>query len=308
MGRCRRFLFAVMAFGLPTCLVGHAQAPARTTEEGKNEVLWLDRLCEVEYWHPVEECRTRVSALECPWGGKVLQLHFEVDHHSGEKKYPVGWPRAHLNPLGWERNWLAWDRIEFMVRAQTSREALPKAALTFEFGDTRPVYNPSLEFAELDKWTVVSMPVAEIMAKSPILKGGISRLRWVVSESSYKHGDVLDFHVGGFRLVRSLVCEITELSAATPVIYAGQPFITLGITVVGPPADVKRGVPFTIRSGERVARHEMLPLGRGKQLYECDISELALVPGDYELVVFEGDEGRARSVSLRVVEEPWKQK
>jgi len=236
-----------------------------------------------------------------------MQLYFEVDHHSGEKKYPIGWPRAHFNPLGWERNWLAWDRIEFMALARTSRDELPKNALTFEFGDVRPVYNPSLEFAELDKWILVSMPVAEIMGKSPILKGGIDRLRFVVSESSYSHGDVLEFHVGGFRLVRSLVCEITELAAATPVIYAGQPFIKLSITVVGPPADVKRGVPFTIRTGNRVARREMLPLGRGQQLYECDISELALAPGDYELVVFETDDARRKSVSLRVVEEPWKQ-
>ena len=284
-----------------------AQAPERTTEEGPNEIVWLDRLCEAENWNPVEECRTRPSTLECPWGGKVMQLYFEVDHHTGEKKYPIGWPRAHLNPLGWERNWQAWDRFECMVLARTSRDKLPKRALTLEFGEVRPVYNPSLEFAELDRWILISMPVAEIMKQSPILKGGITRLRFVVSESSYSHGDVLEFHVGGFRLVRSLVCEITELAAATPVIYAGQPFVKLNITVVGPPADVKRGVPFTIRTGDRVVRREMLPLGRGQQLFECDISELALAPGDYKLVVFETDDARRKSVSLRVVEEPWKQ-
>ena len=284
-----------------------AQAPQRTTEEGKEEIVWLDRLCEAEHWHPVEECRTRTSTLECPWGGKVMQLYFKVDHYDGEKAYPIGWPRAHLNPLGWERNWRAWDRFEFMVLARTSRDKLPKRALMFEFGETRPHYAPHLDFAELDEWIPVSMPVAEMFKQRPILKAGIKRMRLVVTESNYKHDDVLEFHFGGFRLVRSMVCDVTELAATTPVIYAGQPFIKLDITVIGPPADVKRGVPFTIRTGDRVVRREMLPLGRGKQIYECDISDLALAPGDYELVLFERDDARRKSVPLRVVVEPWKQ-
>ncbi|MCK5802116.1 MAG: hypothetical protein KAI66_04760 [Lentisphaeria bacterium] len=284
-----------------------AQAPARTTEEGKDEIVWLDRLCQAENWRSVEECETRESKIECPWGGKVMQLYFKVDHFAGEKKYPIGWPRAHLKPLGWERNWQAWDRFEFMVQARISRDGLPKKALTLEFGEGNSNYNSYPEIPELNKWIRVSVPVAEMFKARSALKGGISRLRFVVCESAHKHGDVLEFHVGGFRLVRSLVCEITELAAATPVIFAGQPFVKLDVSVVGPPADVKRGVPFTIRSGARIVRREVLPLGRGKQIYDCDISELALVPGDYQLIVFEDDDARRKSVSLRVVEEPWKQ-
>jgi len=284
-----------------------AQAPARMTEEGTDEVLWLDRLCLADSWHPVEECRTRASGLQCPWGGEVLQLYFRVDHHGGEKAYPIGWPRAHMNPAGWERNWKAWDHFEFMVLAKTSRDELPKQALVLEVGEAKPVHTPSLEFSELEKWVPVSIPVADILQKSPSTRGGVNRLRFVVCESSYQHDDVVEFHIGGFRLVRSLVCEVTALSAATPVIYSDQPYITLDLTVVGPPADVKRGVPFTIRTATRVVRQEMLPLGRGQQRIECDIYELMLSPGDYELSVFDTDRARRKSVSLRVVEEPWKQ-
>ncbi len=283
-----------------------AQSAPRITAENGNEILWLDRFGNAADWHPVEECRTRPSTLQCPWGGPALQLYFEVDHHAGEAKYPVGWPRAHINLQGAERRWQAWDRFEFMVLASTSREKLPKRALVWELGEQRPLFNPTLEFPALDTWEPVSVPVAEIFAKRPALKGGVPRLRFVVSESSYAHDDVVQFHVGGFRLTRSLACEVAELKVATPVIYARQPFIKLQITVVGPPADVKRGVPFTIRSAERVVRREMLPLGRGRQLVECDISELDLAPGDYQLIVFEADKTRRRSVSLRAVEEPWK--
>lgn len=108
--------------------------------------------------------------------------------------------------------------------------------------------------------------------------------------------------------MRSLKCEVTQLSATTPVIYAGQPFIKLDVTVIGPPSDVKRGVPFIIRQGKRVVRSEMLPLGRGKQIYDCDISEIALTPGEYKLVVFDSDKSKRKSVSLKVVQNPWKRK
>ena len=283
-----------------------SQGAQRITEEGRQEVLWLDRFCAAENWYPVEECRTTASDLKCPWAVRAMQLTFEVDHHDGEKAYPIGWPRAHLNPGGWERNWRDWDRLEFMALARTSRAELPASALTLEVGEAKPTHPSTLAFPELDKWVPVAISVADVFATSPTLKGGIPRLRFVVSESNYEHEDVVEFHIGGFRLTRSLACEVTALSAATPVIYAGQPYIKLDLTVVGPPADVKRGVPFTIRRGTRVVRQEMLPLGRGKQRFECDVSELALTPGDYELSVFAADKARRRSVPLRVVEEPWK--
>jgi hypothetical protein len=120
---------------------------------------------------------------------------------------------------------------------------------------------------------------------------------------------VVDFHLGGFRLSRSLSCELTEFAASTPVVYAGQPAVKLNVTVVGPPEQVKRGVPFVLRrqGAKDVVRRETLPLGRGNQVYACDISELDLAPGDYDLVVFDEDPAKRKSVVLKVVAEPWKQ-
>jgi len=294
----------------PALLVGGtllALEASRMTVEGKTEVLRLDRLSDAEVWHPVEECKTRDSEIEYGKGGRVFQLHFEVDHHGGEKAYPIGWPRAHCNLRTSERNWRGWDRFEFMIQARSSRAVLPDKALVLEFGDERDeLYILPIRFDKLDQWQRVPVPIATLIEKAPHLKGGIPRLRFVLYESEYKHGDLVDFYVGCFRLTRSLLCEITTLEAATPVIYTGQPFIRLRLTVTGPPADVKRGVPFTIRSKKRVVRRETLPLGRGRQVYDCDISELELSLGDYELIVFEKDNRRRKTVSFRVVEGPWK--
>ena len=308
LGRCRGFCLALVWLGLVLGGRLSAQAPKRITEEGRNEVLWLDRLDDAANWHPVEECRTRSSTLACPWGGKAMELYFKMDFHGGEKAYPIGWPRAHINLVGWERNWRVWDRFEYMILVKSSRKKLPKRALILGYGETRPTYNMPLEFPELGKWVRISVPVAEVLEKSPRLKGGVPRLRFVVNESDYHDKDVVEFYVGGFRLVRSLACEVTAFSVATPVVYAGQDFVKLDLTVIGPPAEVQRGVPFTLRRGNRVIRREMLPLRRGRQVIECDISELTLKPGKYEMIVFEKDKTKRKSVALRVVEEPWQEK
>jgi len=287
--------------------LAQAQAPPRTTEEGRSEVLWLERMCDAANWRPVEECKTSPSDLQCPLGGAAFHMYFGIDHHGGEKAYPIGWPRAHFNPAGWERNWSQWDRFEFMALVKTSRAKLPHTVIGLEVGEGRAPYRPKLEFTEVGKWIKITIPVADVASARDSDPRALTRLRFVVCESNYNDKDVVEFHFGGFRLVRSLECEVAALAAATPVVYAGQPFVKLDATIAGPPAEVKRGVPFTIRTKDQVVRRETLPLGRGKQIYECDISELKLAPGDYQLIVFEQDEAKRKSVSLKVVEDPWKQ-
>ncbi len=298
---------AVCLAGAVGILQAWSQAPERITAEGGREIRWLDRLCLADQWYPVEECRSQVSARTSPWGGKTLHLYFGIDHHGGEKAYPIGWPRAHCNLQGSEGQWEGWDRFEFMVLVETSRQKLPGRVLLLEIGEKPNVYTETFDWSRTGQWLKVSLPIAEIAAGSPLIQGGIKRLRFVVSESDYRDKDVVEFHLGGFRLTRSLECEVSRLSAAAPVIYSGQPFIRLQVTVVGPPAKVKRGVPFTIRQGSSIIRREMLPLGAGRQIYDCDISELELPPGDYELIVFEEDDAKRKSVPLKMVGSPWQQ-
>jgi hypothetical protein len=287
-----------------------AQGVPRTTEEGTREVRWLDRMCDPANWWPVEECQAKASGLEDPaGGGKVLLLHFGIDHHDGEKAYPIGWPRAHFVPGEGEREWSAWDVFEFAVQVQFAGAKRPAKPLSIEIGEIKPTYTLILELPEDGTWTTVAIPVADIAKGRPELAGAVPRVRFVVSESNYQDKDVIDFHLSGFRLTRSLSCEITEFATSTPVVYSGQPSVKLNVTVVGPPEQVTRGVPFTLRRRgvAEAIRREMLPLGRGNQVYPCDISELDLAPGDYELTVFAEDQARRKSADFRVVAEPWQQ-
>lgn len=295
-----------LVWALPAAL---AQGAPRITQEGPREALWLDRLCDPANWSPVEECQAQASDLPCPAGGKVLLLRVGVDHQGGEKAYPIGWPRAHFAPHEWEADWSAWDVFEVMVQVRFVGAKRPAKPFSLEIGEARPTFTLVPDVPAADAWIPLSIPVAEVLTGRPELAAGVPRVRVVVSESNYQDKDVIELHFGGFRLTRSLTCDITEFATTTPVVFAGQPAVKLNMTVVGPPDQVKRGVPFALRrkGAADVVRREMLPLGRGRQVYPCDISELDLAPGDYELAVFDEDPAKRKAVDLRVVAEPWKQ-
>ena len=297
-----RSLVAVLAL---VAGVAFAETAPRAAREGKEEIRWLDRMLDPANWSP-SECTVEKSDLKCPVGEKAVHMHVPVDYNSGEPKYLIGWPRMACAMKEPEGDWSQWDRFEFTVLAKFSRPQLPKTAVTVLLG-TRPAeFSRNLELAELDKWVKITVPVAAAKEKGVPIQA-IPQVRFSVSEKDYQDKDAVDFHIGGFRLVRSAECEVAEMSVATPAVFSGQPSVKLNLTVAGPPEDVKRGVPFVIRRKDDVVRREMLPLARGKQVYDCDVSELKLAPGDYELIVFEDDAAKRKAASFKVVEQPWKQ-
>jgi hypothetical protein len=82
--------------------------------------------------------------------------------------------------------------------------------------------------------------------------------------------------------------------------------VPVELTVEGPPENVSRGIPMTLRRDDRVLRVETLPAQRGKQVIDVDVSELRLTPGPYQLILFADDPERRTAGTFRVVESPWK--
>ncbi len=286
-----------------------AQETLRTTREATRQVCWLDRMCDPAQWSPVEECQALASDHPCPAGGGVLLLRFGIDHHGGEKAYPIGWPRAHFVPRGPEADWASWDAFEFVVQVRFEGHRQPASPISLEVGETKPAFMLPLKLPPGDAWTTITVPVAEILQGHPELARGVPRVRFVVSESNYRDRDLIEFHLGGFRLTRSLDCEVTAFRTTTPVVFAGQTFVKLEVTLSGPPDRVRDGIPFAVRrpGDPEPLRRERLPLQRGRQLYPCDLSGLGLAPGDYELVLFDEDPARSRAARLKVVPDPWTQ-
>jgi len=287
------------------CATAGAQSQPKSVFVGKEEILFLDDLADPQRWGP-SECTVSVSEELQADGRATLLMHIPVDHHGGEKKYPIGWPRMYTNlrrPA--ETGWDAFDRVEFLVYTKMSRPGLPKNPLNFQIHcpDKRRAHYRQLAELKLDEWVRISIPTSKIAHVADAARLGLN-----ISESSYQDKDVLDFYIGGFRLVRSAECELSEMRVKTPVLYHGSPEIRVELTVVGPPERVSRGMPFTVRCGDDVLRRETLPVRRGLQVLNMDVAELRLALGEYALVAFAGDAEREKTGTFRVVETPWKEK
>jgi hypothetical protein len=279
-------------------------ADARVVVDGKDEVLYLDAFADPKRWSPAESA-VAVSAEVKAGDRPTLHMHIDVDHQAGEKAYPIGWPRMNLKlrPPD-ETAWTEWERFEFQILARMSCDKAPASTANFQFlcpDKARATHHP-LRSLELGKWVLVSVPTRQIKDLEAITQVGFN-----ISEANYKHGDRLDFYLGGFRLVRSAEFAIAEMKLAANAVFYGQPSLVLDLQVSGPPAKVSRGLPCVIRQGDKVLRRETLAVKVGGQKMTVDIRELKLDPGRYELVVFEGDAERRRSAEFRVTDTPWEE-
>ena len=232
-------------------------------------------------------------------------MHVPVDHHAGQKNYPIGWPRIDLPTLAlWEKDWTRFDRFEFMVYTAMSRAKPPKTPISLLL--YCPVRTRSwlrnLAELKLNQWVKFSLPISEMRYVE-----NVGTVKFSTSESSYNHGDQLDFYIGGFRFTRSAECGLASLTIKTAAVFQRQPAIDVEIDVLGVPKGISRAVPFTIHRGETVIRHERLPVHRGRYVLAIDISELKLTPGAYTLTAFTGEPDKAKSAAFRVVADPWKE-
>ncbi len=270
---------------------------------GKEEILYLDQLALPARWDPSEATVTAVEE-RTPGDRPALCFHIPVDHHAGEAKYPIGWPRMYAQlqrPA--ETDWDAWDRFEFDIQATASVDALPKSPLSFQIlcPDRHQNNITSLDQLKLGEWITVSLPISGLKHLAELARIGFN-----ISESSYADRTVLDFRIGGFRLIRSAECDLADLAIKTPVIYRDAQELRVELDVVGPPINVSRGIPFEIRQGETVLRRETLPAQRGRRIVDMEIGELKLAPGDYELVAFSAE--HTRKAAFKVVPSPWEGK
>jgi len=285
------------------CAYTISAEPPDLVVEGKREILYLHDLANPKRWGP-SECTVQASKDLKAEGRPTIHVHMPVDHHGGEKKYPIGWPRMYLTlRKPGETQWGEWERFEFFFYARMSRDKPPAQVATFHFQcpDKHHATYHRFRKIELEKWLLIATPVGKIKDLDKL-----ARLGFNIAESNYKDGDKLDFYLGGFRLTRSAEFAVRSLKFTNNAVFKGQPKLKVEIQVTGPPAKISRGVPFTIRQGETVIRRETLPVKVGLQTMEIDISELKLAPGAYALIAFDGDKEREKRVEFRVVETPWR--
>lgn len=268
------------------------------------DILNYDQFADPKRWAPAE-CEVKKSHLTVD-NRPCVHMHIPVDYHAGEKQYPIGWPRMYLNLITGENDWSDYDRLEFKLYTEMSRKEPPTHALSMVFrskdGQSTSIAMGKDNKMKLGEWVSVTMPISDIKSAGQISSIGLN-----ISESNYKDKDVLDFHIGGFRLVRSTACTILEMTAKPAYLFSDSAVLTVELLVTGPASDAARGVPFELKHGDDNAlRSETLPVKRGRNILNIDVSELDLIPNEYRLTAFPDNPERRIYVDIKVVDSPWR--
>ncbi len=295
-------------FLLSALSIGLSAQDAATGAGGQPSSLALDCMLEPSAWiMPDNEATVAQGDVACPAGGKVLRMTVPVDYSTGQKGYPVGWPRMYFQKFkSEEADWSRWDNFEFMVMVKVSRPELPRPVCSLLIGTSPKQFSRQIKLNAQGEWLRVTVPVSEIKDKGvPVEK--IPGVGISLAESDYADKDVIELSAGGFRLTCSML-EIAAFSITDPVLAPGAKTLKLNITVNGPEAEVKRGVPLILRQKDKVLHRQQLHLTKGAQVYELGISNLNLVPGDYEISLFPDDAKLQKMASFKIVVDPWQQK
>jgi len=277
-----------------------AHALASLAESARVEYRALNGLCDPKRWSP-SECAASTSPLGAG-EHRAVRMHIPVDFTAGEKQYPIGWPRMYLNLLPEEQNWHDYDRFEFQLFTETSRTNLPRRPLAFHLYDVQGQRKLiTLDPVATGAWKTVALSISDLG-----LSGNVARLGVNINESDYADKDVIDFHFGGFRLVRAADAQVTELKAVAPALFCDSRVLPVEVVVEGPPEKLRAGLPFRLRCGDRVALSQALPATRGRQTLYLSLSEISLAAGAYTLEVNPGEPPLKKEIPVLIVPSPYR--
>lgn len=260
----------------------------------------LDGFADPKRWDP-SECELACSP-HTAWEHPALRMRIPVDFHAGEKQYPIGWPRMYLNVKPDEQGWQDFDRLEFQLFTESSRASLPKRPLNFHLYDAQGQKKLiSLDMVALGAWRTFTLNLSDLG-----LTGEVTRLGFNINEADYADKDLVDFHLGGFRLARATVAQVTEFRAAAPALFRDSRVLPVELVAEGPTDKLAAGVPFQLRCGDRVALAMTLPVARGRQTLYLPLAGADLTPGAYTLAVCPDDPALRMETTVLLMSSPWK--
>jgi hypothetical protein len=251
----------------------------------------------------IAESTLEPAADKAPDGSPCLHWHVTVDHTAGEAKYPIGWPRFGRGiPEGTLRDWSAWDSLHFWLRADTSREELPRepVGLGLQTPDKASSFQRPLSELRKGQWVELDIPLREIPRH-----GDVRMIQFHISESKYQHGDRLDLLIAGPELRRPAQPILLDLSPECAVMYADAPRIPVRFRLAGVRPGERAEVELSFLRDGKCLIKAASRLERGENRIELESGHAALAPGNYEIEA--GIAGLSEKVMgrVRLVESPW---
>lgn len=275
-----------------------ATAAATAADEPATEYRRLDGLADPKRWSP-DECELSPSTHAFD-GLPGLRMRIPVDFHAGEKQYPVGWPRMYLALKPDEQGWSDYDRLEFRIFTESTRAALPQRPLIFHLYDAQGQKKlVTMDLAAVGADRAFSLNLSDLGLNGPVVRLGFN-----INEADYCDKDLVDFHLGGFRLARATAARVTELKALAPALFCDSRTLPVELVVEGPPEKLAAGVPFQLRRDGRVALSRTMPVARGRQTLRLPLADTA--PGAYTLVVCPDDPALRRETAVLLTSSPWR--
>lgn len=282
-----------------------AQTPAREpVREGNIERLVLDDGADFDAaaWTPAEGVVT-VDKKHVKRGDTSLRLHIDVNWSTGEKAYPIGWPRMNRKWPEAVQDWSGYDYFEFSIFVESSRTTLPATPMGMTLYDQtgKKNYSRSLTDLRLGEWTDYRIPVADLMRSIPC-----TGMQFHISESEYKDGDVLDFWIDNVSLTRFTQPTLAASTLPEQAITKGTRYLTADLNLMGVKTGDSASVTWRITANGKSAATGKLTAQAGKHRYYLTLPPKGLGPGVYDVGFKAGTEG-LNPFRLVVVPSPWQE-
>lgn len=279
------------------------RAAEEVSRQGALEKIPLVSARDPKTWAPAE-CTAEPSTMRVKEGASSWRWHVDVDHTSGEAKYPVGWPRiGHAIAEGSLRDWSAWDFLHLWVYVETSRDALPKepAGLGLHTPDRAGAFNRALTQLRKDQWVEMNFPISQIPRNHDV-----RNIQFHVAEANYQHGDRLDFYLNDLALTRYAEPTLFDLAAENAVLFSDATRLPVRFQLLGVQPGQMAEVACELRRDGKTAVRVTATVGRGAQRLVLELGRAKLVPGNYELHATIAGRPQVGMAAVRVVESPWR--
>jgi hypothetical protein len=252
-------------------------------------------------WAPAE-ATVETSTDFADRGGTSLHFHIDVDYFAGQPDYPIGWPRMSMELPEGLQDWSRFDFLELVIHAETSREALPSSPLGFiaHTPDKQNAYNRNLSELKKGETTTIVIPLSEIPRHNYV-----PHIQFYISESNYKHGDVLDFYIDDIALTRYDSPTLSEVVPLQSVVFDDARCVGVKFRLLGVEEGVTATVAASLRQDGRVVAEARWDLPRGEHEVWLPLKQPPKA-GEASLELSLGES--RQSAKLRIVQSPYVEK
>jgi hypothetical protein len=293
--------FVILASLAPLSTSALAQTPVR---DGPFQKLVLDSFEDTKAWGPAE-ATVEPDREHVKGGTSALHLGIDVNWETGEKAYPIGWPRTQRS-LGepWQQDWAGYDFFHFWVYTTTSRDALPDDPLGLNLytPDKPRAYSRTLAELRKDAWVEIRIPVAAIPRPDQV-----TFIQFFISESNYRHGDRVDFYISDLSLLRYAEPTLDTLRVGQKVMFADARYLPVQVRIFGIPAEAQTPLEVTVLSGGKAIARATQEVGRGEGTVWIDLGAKPAVPGECEVRArLKESTTPAKADVFRIIASPWR--